>query len=279
MRLTSPLRYPGGKGNLSPFFIKVIETNQIIGGTYIEPYAGGASVALNLLLNDYVKNIIINDLDRSIYAFWHTVVDHNKELCEMIRTVEVTPEQWLIQKGVQRTKATAGLFELGFSTFFLNRTNRSGILNAWPIGGIQQKGEWKIDARFNKEKLIKRIEDIGIRSEAIKVYNLDATNLLTSTIKAIDTSNSLIYLDPPYYNKGPVLYMNHYKPDDHVELAEIISKIDHHWVISYDKVPEIEELYKKYHSIDLILRYSARENRKGAEIMFFNHGLQIPSAR
>jgi len=272
----SPLRYPGGKGVISPFITQLVEENDIQCGTYIEPYAGGAGVALSLLLSEKVSKIVINDLDRSIYAFWYAVLKHNEELCEMIKNIDLTSSQWKAQKDIQGRKGTAGLFELGFSTFFMNRTNRSGILNAWPIGGIEQSGAYKMDARFYRNTLISRIQEIGKHADGIEVFNKNAADFLKNDIDRYGTENCLIYMDPPYYRKGPTLYMNYYKTKDHSELSDIVKGLDHHWVISYDDAPEIRDLYAGYRMNSYALKYSAREVKKGREIMYFSHALNLP---
>lgn len=275
MQAVSPLRYPGGKSRLVPFFDHLIEINNLAGGTYVEPYAGGASIALSLLLDHKVEKVIINDLDRSIYAFWYTILNHNAEFCDMIRNVKLTPDEWLIQKDIQRKKKSADLLELGLSTFYLNRTNRSGILNAWPIGGIKQDGAWKMDARFYRETLVKRVETIGQNSENIELHNEDAVNLIRKHLKSLDTSSSLVYMDPPYFKKGPWLYLNHYRLEDHQALASFVKDMNHHWVISYDPAPDIVKMYKEFRRMDYDLRYTARTSRQTSEVFFFSHSLSL----
>ena len=142
----SPLRYPGGKSRITNFVAKLIKDNNITGGCYVEPFAGGAGVALNLLLDGIVDRIFINDKDRSIYAFWDSAINHTERFICRLESVNVTIEEWKKQREIQLNKENANLFDLGFSTFFLNRTNRSGIIMAGVIGGISQTGKWKIDA-------------------------------------------------------------------------------------------------------------------------------------
>ncbi len=157
----SPLRYPGGKGRLSAYFKQIYKANSLCGGAYVEPYAGGAAVALSLLIDGYASKVIINDIDLSIYSFWHSVINKTEELCRLIRDTQVDVKTWERQRRIHKERGQHNLLELGFSTFFLNRSNRSGILDAGIIGGKSQSGKWKIDARFNKNELIKRIQRIS----------------------------------------------------------------------------------------------------------------------
>ena len=192
----SPLRYPGGKGKISPFFSELFIANNLVGGTYVEPYVGGGSIALYLLINGIANRIIINDRDRSIFAFWHSILNHTDEFCQLILNTPVTMETWHEQKQIQRNKIDADLLQLGFSTFFLNRTNRSGIIKGGVIGGLQQTGNYLIDARYNCNKLKERIETIARYSNQIELYNLDAVELVNNLRNDLP-HNCLFYFDPP----------------------------------------------------------------------------------
>jgi len=275
MSFYSPLRYPGGKGNIVGYFKQIIKDNFLLDGIYIEPYAGGASVALSLLLDGYVSRIIINDIDRSLFAFWHSVLNETDALCELIKKTPVTIAVWKKQKEKQRSKDTCSLLELGFSTFFLNRTNYSGILSAGVIGGLKQNTKWKINARYNKKELIKRIRNIAAYRNRIELHNLDAMELIKS-IRKNPMKKTLIYFDPPYYVKGKDLYLNHYADDDHKEIFEEIDKLGAlYWIVTYDHVKPIKKLYRTYRQKKYGLRYSAGKPEIGKELMIFSNNLHI----
>jgi len=276
MNFYSPLRYPGGKGKVADYFKQVFKENLLYDGVYVEPYAGGASVGLSLLFNEYASKIIINDIDRSIFSFWHSVLNKTDELCKLIHDTPVTVENWEIQKQIQKTKQLQGLLKVGFSTFYLNRTNRSGILNAGIIGGRQQAGEWKIDARYNKKELINRIERIAQYKDKIELHNSDAVELVKSLRKTLP-QKSLFYFDPPYYVKGKDLYLNYYEGNDHQDIATEISKVSNQkWIITYDDVTPIRKLYSDYRKKPFKLFYSAgSSNKEGKEIMIFSDNIYI----
>ena len=274
-KFVSPLRYPGGKLKVVDYIKRLMEENNLCGGTYIEPYAGGANVALSLLLSKYAKRIKINDIDRSIYAFWYCVLNETENLCKMIQDTDVTMETWEQQHEVQKNKKDADLLELGFSTFFLNRTNRSGILNGGVIGGKAQMGKYKIDARYNKKDLIERIEIIAAHRNSINLTSMDAVTLI-KRYKRTPAPKTLCYLDPPYYVKGKDLYLNYYNDNDHRKIAETIMKYKGKWIISYDAVDFIKKLYKVYKQTEYFLSYSACNPSKGRELMVFSDGLILP---
>lgn len=271
----SPLRYPGGKNKLAKFIAQICVDNNIR-GHYVEPYAGGASVALYLLLEGKVDNITINDYDRSIYAFWYSVLNYTNKLCDLIENTDINIENWLKMREIQKNKRNVDILELGFSTFFLNRTNRSGIINAGVIGGIKQDGNYKIDCRFNKEELIRRIKLIATYKKNIKLYKKDALKLIEKIKKESNNNNTIFYFDPPYYLKGPGLYKNSYNSDDHERVSQEIKKIKTiHWIVSYDNTSKIKYLYKFVKNcFEFNLTHTAFYPKKGKEILFFDYKLK-----
>lgn len=276
MSFYSPLRYPGGKNKLSKFIDKVCVDNGI-SGHYIEPYAGGASVALYLLMTGRVREITINDLDRAIYSFWFAVLHYTDELCGLIEATAITPLEWESQKLILANKdSELDVLKLAFATLFLNRTNFSGILNAGMIGGRSQSGKYKLDCRFNKQDIIKKIRAIADKSDFIHVTNLDAVDLIDQL--AFD-DNTILYFDPPYYLKGPSLYMNHYKYDDHKAVSDAIKSIESaKWIVSYDNTDEIQGLYDGLRSTNYSFNHSAGHARQGNETIFFSDNLHIDIA-
>ena len=178
----SPLRYPGGKTILYKNIRNILEENNLIDGTYMEPFSGGAGLALKLLINNDVKRIVINDYDYAIYAFWHNVLFETEKFCRDIETIKVNLEEWEKQKEIYNNQNIYSLYEIGFATFFLNRTNRSGIIKGGPIGGRKQEGKYKINCRFNKPVLINKIKRIGQYSNKIKLYNYDVNEFINKVI-------------------------------------------------------------------------------------------------
>lgn len=275
MRFNTPLRYPGGKGKLSNFMLNVIEVNNLSPIHYAEPYAGGAGLALKLLDLNVAERIILNDINLSVYAFWHSVLNNADTLCSMIYNTPVTMDEWYKQKEIINNTSNYDLLTIGFSTFFLNRTNRSGILKGGVIGGKKQDGEWKLDARYNKKDLISRIKSIHAAKDRIELFNLDAIEFINNVVIRLP-ENSLTYLDPPYYVKGKGLYINHYNHEDHVNVANVVqSDIKTPWIVSYDNTPEIRNMYKTQ-SLMYGINYSAQDRYKGSEAMFFSELLEIP---
>jgi len=272
----SPLRYPGGKNKLAKLIARICTDNNI-NGHYVEPYAGGASVALYLLIERKMSKITINDYDKSIYAFWYSVLNYTQKLCKLIEETPITIDEWKKQKEIQKRKNEVGLLELGFSTLFLNRTNISGIINAGPIGGMKQKNKYKLDCRFNKKEIIRRIKLIASLKDQIRLFNLDAIELIKLIKKESNNSNTIFYFDPPYFLKGPTLYMNFYKKEDHKKVAQEIKKIKNiHWIVSYDDVEEINKMYSWVRNKLLLnIIHTAYEPKIGKEVLFLSDRLNV----
>jgi DNA adenine methylase len=270
----SPLRYPGGKYKTYNYIKSLIETNRCT--TYIEPFAGGSAVALRLLLDNVVKKIIINDFDRSIYALWYSIINYPDELIRLIHDTPITMEEWFKQKEVQKNKLHEPLITLGFSTLFLNRTNRSGIIKAGVIGGKEQNGNYLIDCRFPKSEIINRIKEISKLRDKIELYNMDAIIFIDLVIKK--TRNSFTFFDPPYFQKGPSLYVNFYSTEDHLALSKQIQKElrNRKWIVTYDNAIEIREMYLNLEFMEYYLNYTAQDKKKGVEYMFFSNKTVIP---
>lgn len=268
----SPLRYPGGKACIFPFISSLFYENDLLGVNYAEPYAGGSGLALKLLFNEYVNTISINDYDYSIYSFWNSILESNQRFCDWVEDLEVNIDNWHYYKSIQKNPDEHSQFEIAEAVFFLNRTNISGVIKGGPIGGLEQKGKYKINARFNKRDLIKRLERIASFKHRISVSNLDGLSFIRNLNKS--TQNTFIYLDPPYVHKGADLYMNYFKKKDHERLAGQVERINHKWLVSYDNNDFIINLYGKQKRLRYSLSQSA-SNRVGNEILVFAEQLRF----
>lgn len=268
--LKSPLRYPGGKAKL---FNKVKDIIQINYSKelpiYFEPFAGGGGLALKLLAKGVVRKININDFDRAIYAVWYNILYYTEEFCEKIIETEINIYEWEKQKEIYLDSENHNIFDLGFATFFLNRTNVSGILKAGVMGGKQQKGKYKIDCRFNKERLIDQIKEIALFKNKIEISNCDIFDLLKTD--KLNQEDTFVYYDPPYVNKGNQLYKNAFSRKDHEKLASQILCNRNKYIITYDNVELIHNIYKE-NLVELInINYSTGNTRKAKEILIYSH--------
>ncbi len=265
----TPLRYPGGKTKYTNLFVDIISMNNLDKCTFVEVFAGGAGAAISLLLRGHVKSLILNDLDVAIYSFWKSVKECPVELIKLIRITRVSMAQWRRQKAIYDSKDTSDMLALGFSTFYLNRCNYSGILKARPIGGMNQDGIYKIDSRYNETTSIAKIEAIAEYADSLEVFNLDGVNLLKLLKQRHSNRKCLVYFDPPYYQKGPTLYLNHFSHEDHKTLRDGILECPFPWMLSYDNHENIVDMYRN-HDCRLYrnnIRHTITGNAKAEELI------------
>lgn len=273
---TSPLRYPGGKTCLYQLTAEILRMNKATRREYAEPYAGGCGLALSLLYGGVVSDIHINDIDPAIWSFWHSVLNATQALTDLIERVPVTMDEWHHQKKVFRTCGIEDPLTLGFAAFYLNRTNRSGIIKGGGvIGGLEQKGNYKIDCRFNKETLLRRIHRVAKYRNRIHLTNLDAIEFIANKSNIISPT-AFFCIDPPYFNKGSSLYTSFYKPDDHRDLCAAVSKLDNPWIVTYDDTPEIRKLYRHRRQFSFDINYSVQTKRVGTELLVASKWLRLP---
>jgi len=271
----TPFRYPGGKTKLYPFVSRLVAKNQLMDGHFVEPYAGGAGLATSLLIRGIIRHLHLNDLDRSVYALWHTILYHTTSLCEYIETVKIDMDEWYRQKMVQENKGDADLLALGLSTFFLNRTNRAGILAGGVMGGKNQTGKYKLGDRFNRNELIAKVRMLHFYKSRIRIYNQDAMDFLENHADNFP-EKTIICIDPPYYGKGHQLYHHAYGHHEHREIARKISKIKPFWFATYDNEKAIRDLYSSFPVFEYNLSYGTQRQREGKELFIPDPRLVLP---
>lgn len=272
----SPLRYPGGKTKLYNLVHAIIEENNLLHETYIEPFAGGAGLALKLLINNDVKRIVLNDLDPAIYAFWYSILHDSEELCRFIDEVEISIQEWDYQRDIYLNQAEHSSIEVAKSVLFLNRTNVSGVITGGVIGGREQNGKYKLDARFSRKELVRKIHEIAKLSDRIDLYNLDATEFISNKVLG-RYYKVFINFDPPYVDKGGQLYKNSFTEVDHTHLRDCIAQCRRKWIVTYDMSDLVKILYSKFRGGTIDTYYSAKDVRKAKEYIFFSDNLKLPA--
>ncbi|MCC9739723.1 DNA adenine methylase [Streptomyces sp. MNU89] len=275
MRYISPLRYPGGKARLSGYINRLICAQDPKPKHYAEPFCGGAGAALKLLVDGAVERIHLNDADPGVAAFWRCVFGMSSELASIIRSADVTIDAWRRASAIYSSPIGKDDLELGFATFFLNRCNRSGILRARPIGGFEQTGKWKMDARFNREALAERIEFLGNYSNRVSLSQQDGREHIRS-LSGLG-QDVIAYVDPPYLVQGDRLYMDSLSSSDHTELSAVLSETPIKWLLTYDAEARItEDLYSKHRCMQFEIAHSAQVRHLGIEYAVFSDSLTVP---
>ncbi|MDU4642098.1 MAG: DNA adenine methylase [Negativicoccus massiliensis] len=273
-RTYSPLRYPGGKTQLSRFVMQVLEINKLDNIVYVEPFAGGFGAGLELLFKNKVKSVIINDYDIAIYSIWYAILNETARFVEDINNIRITIQEWEIQKNIYNKSLEEKIYsyELAFATFFLNRTNRSGIITGGPIGGKNQNGNYKLGCRFNKNDLIRKIVRISGYKDKIQLYNMEANEFIDKIILRHNPNETFTFFDPPYYEQGKNLYTNFFEHDNHVNLRKKIELLkEYFWILTYDNQKEILDIYEDYDKYLYSINYYAANVKKAKEILIHSN--------
>ena len=247
----SPLRYPGSKRKLAPYLRAILDYNDVHPNVLVEPFVGGASVALHFLENDIVKRAIIADSDRLISSFWKVVFSKPDRLVKFVKSVRVNLGSFYSYKAVARSTDGASAEELAEACIFLNRTSFSGILTdkVGPLGGREQKSQYKISCRFNREAIIRRIQHVSQFKNRVTVlpcsweYTIEWVETWLAKRKRLN--KPLFYFDPPFFHKADQLYREYFSSEDHDKLCERILGLRHHWILSYDNAPKVRKMYSQ----------------------------------
>jgi len=268
----SPFRYPGGKGFLTSYLDDQIR--QRFGHkkpSYAEPFCGGAGSALNLLVDGSVSHLHLNDADYRIFSAWKAMLDETDRFLENLRVVKPDLTTWEESLQKLHEKPTSQYsFDVGFATFFINRTSRSGVvLGSGPIGGYNQEGNWKIDARFNKAGLSERIRRIGNLSDSISLSCLDGLEFCRQLEKEKCLDTTFLFVDPPYVHAGGRLYHDGMNLAKHDALAEwLLSGIAPHCLLTYDDHRVVRENFTTMQEHRIQVRYSLGKRRLEKELMY-----------
>ncbi len=276
MRNPSPFRYPGGKSSLLSLLRRTLFVNGLQRRPYVEPFAGGGGLALSLLFSRAVSEIHLNDIDPAIWSFWHIATSDCDTLIDFVQTVELSVSQWEKQREIYLNADRSNPGRLAQAALYLNRTNRSGIMKTGGIiGGRSQSGVYKLDCRFNRDEICKRLRRIRKYARKIHITGLDAVTFIEATAQTLG-QRTLFCIDPPYCEKGQRLYTNFYRSADHEILRDAVSSLKCPWLVTYDNVELIQELYTEFQQFTFDIQYSAANKGVGSELLIAPENLYVP---
>ncbi len=264
----SPLRYPGSKKRLAPLIVDIVRRHDF--DLFVEPFAGGAYIGLFMAKNNLAKKVVLGESDPLVASFWKALFGQNRQLAQRVRELEISIGEW---RRIREWRPETTL-DKAIKCLYLNRTNYSGILKAGPLGGKGQSGPYDIGCRFDKEKIARRIEALGSLGERVEVIRADYRETLAKT----EGQKRFIYLDPPYYEKGHLLYNDYFGQNDHIELRDVLARIEDAWLLSYDEAPDIKRFYEGFPMESFALYHSATklcDRPKKRELLISNRPLAL----
>lgn len=290
--LLSPLRFPGSKRRLVGYIKDTLAINKIEPSLYIEPFIGGGSVALQLLNDSLIEKAIIMDVDPWIASFWQTVFFDTNWLIDLIQNIDVNLENWYKFKKANPKKTR----DQAMTCFYLNRTSFSGILESrvGPIGGKNQRSNYKIDCRFSKDNLISRIQKAAeLKEKVYGVWNCswdEGMQKIRTEQKEgkLTKTNLFYYLDPPFFEEADALYRYYFLEQDHINLRNFLLNLQDKWLLSYDSAEQVQALYgdalkkgmngTQHHDFELLYTVAqVSKRKKGKEVIISNlEHLPIP---
>lgn len=244
-------RYPGGKSKLIKPIFSYFNIDSSI-EEYREPFFGGGSIGIEFLKRNKMKRIWINDYDKALSDLWESVIKHPDELKKLVMNFVPSVKEFdsirnkLIEGNVSDTVNN------GFMKLAIHQISYSGLglKSGGPLGGREQKSEYKINCRWSPSYICNKIDAINnlFADRNVQCTNTDFSKLITDTSK-----KAFIYLDPPYYMKGNDLYYYGFSEKDHIRLMNLLKETKHKWVLSYDDCPQIRELYSwaRIHSTEV----------------------------
>jgi len=283
MKAVSPLRYPGSKRKLFNYLERISGHNNLSPQMLVEPFVGGGSVFLNFLSRHEKSKAIIADKDELVYSFWKILFAEPSYLINFIRKVRVNLKTFDRYRYISSHPKEFNRKKLAEACLFLNRTSFSGILNnsAGPLGGREQKSIYKIDCRFGRENLIKKIKSISAFKNRVVVlpYNWEETLKYVAEKDKYKDARLLYYFDPPFYKKADQLYRYHFDEASHKNLRDKLMKLKQPWILSYDRAQEIRNLYSAFTRINVSMPYSINSPAKRLEKELIITPLKLPKIK
>jgi DNA adenine methylase len=277
--ILSPLRYPGSKRRLASYIAETLRLNGLKPKLFVEPFAGGASVGLVLLNNGFVERLALGERDPLVASFWKVVFNDSEWLINEINNARITVRNW--------RRFREGRFhsdrERALACLFLNRTSFSGILahSAGPIGGYEQRSEYKIDCRFAPDTIARRIRQAAALTDKVEFVRQADWKQTLKFVNSLDYKSNevFIYLDPPFFQRADRLYRFYFSPEDHRDLREVTRRLRQKWLLSYDPADTILKLYADHHAapemIDLL--YSVNQSLVRAQEIIITNLKSLPS--
>jgi len=235
-------RYPGGK---SRHVQKILQYFEADVKDYREPFLGGGSV----FLAGGFRNAWLNDIDEGVADMWKMVKESPNQIEALINKhtliLDHQNEPHRIKEAIdlwrQVRENRNGLFPNGYRELFLIKTCFSGVKTGGPTGGIEQKSQWPITARWSAKSTIERVKTVSEILKSCKITNTSWESVLSDV-----SPQTCVFLDPPYLEKGAMCYKHSFGKEHHEKLAESLASKDCRFVVTLDNCDGIKKIWSAY---------------------------------
>lgn len=246
------IRYPGSKQRLAqqirnafPDEMRLALWADAAKWEYREPFFGAGAIGFEVLsVIPPESRVVLNDKDYGISCMWNTVLRTPKELVELIRGFAPSADSFYEFKE-QDGRTDMDPVRTGFQKLALHQMSVSGfgVMSGGPLGGKdQENATYRVDCRWNPERLVQHTlycHRIFRKFKRIEFRCCDFAEILHGA-----GPHSFVYLDPPYVEKGGILYKHNMCEEDHRRLASMLRGARFHWALSYDDHALVRELYE-----------------------------------
>lgn len=230
--INSPFRWAGGKFYARKLILKHVMPHV----SYIEPFAGGASI---FFAKTKVRTNWLNDVDGELVNCLVHIRDHCERLIAFLDGIPATKELHSYYKNEfvpQNDLERAGRY------YYLNRTSYSGIMK-------RENCYWGYGDKYSMrpENWPRHLKKCSSKLQNVRITLLDFRQVIEQA-----PDNSFLFIDPPYFNADQdKFYTCCFTRQDHYDLAELLQEHTHRlkFLITYDNVDEVKELYGWVHNI------------------------------
>lgn len=214
--------YIGGKFYLLKKLVQLIPEHE----TYVEVFGGAGTLLLNKPPN---RVEVFNDIDGDLIDLFIVVRDKPEEFVRKFRWLLYSRE---LNRLWSRDIETNDPVERAARFYYVIRSSFSG---SWGAGWSFTRN--KPQSFFNS---LETIDLIAKRLKRVHIENLD----FRKCIKIWDSPSTFFFLDPPYFDKHQ--YRKNLTTQDHLDLRDILGKVNGKWLLTYNDHPKIRELYKSF---------------------------------
>ncbi|MFV0626179.1 MAG: DNA adenine methylase [Alphaproteobacteria bacterium] len=256
--------YLGGKRGLAKTITPLLD--KIPHKLYAEPFVGMGGVFFRRTSKP--KAEVINDISYDISNLFRIIERFPVYFQHMLEFKVCSRLEF--QRLLETPASLLTDFERAVRFLYLQKNAFGGKSVGQSFGVATER-----PARFNALKVVDEIEKLHHRLSDVVIENLPYQEL----IRRYDREYALFYLDPPYWGCENDYGKNIFERADFENLAKLLGEIKGKFVMSINDVPEIREIFKKFHIMDVTTTYSIctnnlKQGKEAKELLISNVDLK-----